>query len=367
MKGLKILAVLLLIAAVLLATGCERKIVNEAANSSSADQNLAGCFACHGELALNGAIMTAQGEWANSVHASGDRVDYTNRDAPNDCANCHDHQGFIAAIGQSDLEPAYEYPGAIHCFTCHAPHTNGDMRLRTTEAVTLLDGSTFDHGEGNLCAHCHHSRVVGTDITDNFNVSSSHWGPHHGPQGDVINGTGGYEYAGVNYTSSPHKSVVTNACVGCHMAQEEIMDGYKVGGHSWNMEDAETGTNMAAGLCGATDCHGSTVKDYDFTADMDYDGNGEIEGFQTEFDGIHEHLGELLVNAGVLTASGSPKTGVIADGGVAGALFNYLMTEEDRSHGVHNFNYERELLESSINYLESQAKQGDLVASSSHK
>ena len=47
MKGLKILAVLLLIAAVVFVMGCERKIVNEAANNNTASQDLAGCFACH--------------------------------------------------------------------------------------------------------------------------------------------------------------------------------------------------------------------------------------------------------------------------------------------------------------------------------
>ncbi len=35
----------------------------------------------------------------------------------------------------------------------------------------------------------------------------------------------------------------------------------------------------------------------------------------------------------------------------AGALWNFLMVEEDRSHGIHNPQYARDLLQSSIDYF----------------
>jgi len=60
--GLTAMLILVLI------TGCERKVVNE----SVADENLQ-CFACHGDQDFE--LVAAQGQWAHSVHASGDNSD----------------------------------------------------------------------------------------------------------------------------------------------------------------------------------------------------------------------------------------------------------------------------------------------------
>src|SRR5262249_36963013 len=47
-------------------------------------------------------------------------------------------------------------------------------------------------------------------------LSSSRWGPHEGPQSDVYSGKGGYQFAGLAYSSSAHASL-PDACVSCHM------------------------------------------------------------------------------------------------------------------------------------------------------
>ena len=89
---------------------------------------------------------------------------------------------------------------------------------------------------------------------------------------------------------------------------------------------------------------------YDFTADMDYDHDGDTLGFQSEMLGMLDSLKTLLYNAGVLDDSYEPiDTTVSAD--VAGAVYNYLIVEEDRSEGVHNFKYESGLILSSIEYM----------------
>jgi len=211
----------------------------------------------------------------------------------------------------------------------------------------MEDGSVFDHGGANLCANCHHSRRSATiDIADNTEVSS-HWGPHHSPQGDLVNGTNGYEYDGYTYETSTHATAIEGACVGCHMAQVRTHNGYDVGGHSFNMEDEEG--NDVSGFC--EDCH-ADADGFDFTANADYDHDGEIEGYQTEAEGLVDSLRTLLFTAGIIDDEDHPISQTIADENVTGALFNFLVVHEDRSHGIHNFKYTVDLLQSAIEYMD---------------
>jgi hypothetical protein len=127
-------------------------------------------------------------------------------------------------------------------------------------------------------------------------------------------------------------------------------EGYDVGGHSWNMVSLTDEEVTLAGVCSNASCH-PTADGLDFLADFDYDDDGTIEGYQTEIDGLLEELATLLVAQGVLSGSGAPTSGTIADGHLAGAVWNYVSIEEDRSHGVHNFSYIRSLLDASIDYV----------------
>lgn len=337
------LALLSLALLALVVVGCEREITGDV---ELADISSEGCFDCH-----NGQLDQAQGEWANSIHASGNNVDYTNRGG-SDCTRCHDQQGFISFLATGELpDEAFSTVSAIGCFTCHNPHETGGFDLRTSAAYTLEGGDVFDHGKANLCVNCHHSRLAASSITAN-QATSRYWGSHHGPQGDLINGSNGYEFPGLGYTfpSSPHAGQVRDACVGCHMGNVRTHDGYDIGGHSWNMVSLTDEEVTLVGVCADGSCHPG-VTSFDFTADEDYDGDGTTEGYQTEIEGLLEDLATLLTAQGVLSG-GSPTTGTIADQNLAGAVWNYVMVEEDRSHGVHNFNYIRSLLEASIDYVE---------------
>ncbi|UCC78920.1 MAG: hypothetical protein JSW64_11635 [Candidatus Zixiibacteriota bacterium] len=343
MKKTTITLMIFVSAAFLIFIGCERKVIIE-----NSEVSLTGdCFSCHGE---DGLLLAAQGEWLNSVHASGTSVDYTNRGG-SDCSKCHSHQGFLEFLETGEVSPPYDQVSAIHCFTCHAPHETGTLELRADEPVELQNGEIFDYGKGNLCVHCHYSRFDVRTITDNYEQTSSRFGAHHGPQGDLIAGTGGYEIDGYSYRNSGHATAVRDACAGCHMGQpERIHDGYKIGGHSFNMVDEDTGSDLSV-LCQA--CH-SDIDDYDYTADADHDYDGEIEGYQTEVDGLLDSLAILLIAEGVLDSTNHrPIEDItIADGNVMGALHNYGIVEEDRSHGIHNYKYIVDLLQSSVDYLD---------------
>jgi hypothetical protein len=330
-------------AALMLFVGCERKVVIENETSEFTD-----CFVCHGDN--DALIVTAQQEWRNSVHGSGANVDYTNRST---CPECHNHQGFLEFLATGEVNAPYENVTAIHCFTCHAPHTTGTLALRVEGPYELMNGVDFDHGEANLCVNCHHSRFDVSEIVDGWEMTSTRFPAHHGPQGDLIEGTGGFEITGYTYAQSTHKNVVEDACVGCHMSNPEQHEGYRIGGHSWNMEDPETGYNLYE-TC--VECHDAAedVEDFDFRAitdSTDYDFDGTLEGYQTEVDGLLDSLAVLLVAEGALDDDHSPIEQVFADANVAGSMHNFGIIEEDRSRGVHNFGYIVSLLQNSIDYL----------------
>ncbi|MEW5924895.1 MAG: hypothetical protein AB1746_13005 [Candidatus Zixiibacteriota bacterium] len=314
--------------------GCDREVINEPQDEQVSYNS---CFTCHGE---DGYILAAQGEWLNSIHASGNNVDYTNRGG-SDCSQCHDHQGFLEYLETGSVSAPYDNVSAIHCFTCHAPHTRGNLTLRIDDPYVFKNDVTFDHGAGNLCVNCHHSRFDVRDVVDSVEVGER-WGPHHGPQGELVQGTGGYEFDGNAYGNTGHYNVGEgNACIGCHMGNPRTHVGYKVGGHSFNMVDEESGATLV-GICQG--CH-PTAESYDY------------DGIQTEVTALLEDLKNLLFDAGILIEDGTPPDtiigdAIIADKNIAGALYNFVLIEEDRSEGVHNPAYVVDLLETSIDYME---------------
>ena len=355
----KVPTLLLLALAVLFlaaVTGCERKVEGTVAVEETVSDQ---CFNCH-----NGQLDAMQGEWANSIHASGANVDYTSRDG-SDCVRCHNQEGFITWVNTGTLLASAGNAKAIGCFACHNPHENGDLRLRTEAPVTMAAGDVFNVGRANLCARCHQSREYPT-ITDNFVITSSRFGPHHGPQGDLLIGSVGYEgFSGFVAGNSLHKDVITNGCVGCHMNYANTHEGYDVGGHSWNMRDEASPPNSLAADCKASGCHDagalaftnptSTSEPYNYkltTGAVDWDDDGVVEGYQAEMEGMLDSLATLLDLQNILNpATGLAVTGTYADGDLVGAYWNYITVEEDRSLGIHNWEYMASLIEASRDYV----------------
>lgn len=338
-------------------TGCERKVEGTVAVEDTVSDQ---CFNCH-----NGRLDAMQGEWNNSIHASGANVDYTSRPAPNNCQRCHNQDGFITWINTGTILATATNSKAIGCFACHNPHEFGDMRRRTEAPVTMVSGAVYNVGTGksNLCANCHQSREAAAVITDPYTITSSRFGPHHGPQGDFLIASNGYTgFAGFTPTASLHRDVLADGCVTCHMGYANTHEGYEVGGHSWNMKD-EAGNNLTAN-CKSSGCHDAGAlaftnstdpvgKPYDFkltTGAQDWDKDGAVEGYQTELEGMLDSLRTLLTVQNIYNpANGLAKTGTFP-GPLAGSYWNYIMVEEDRSEGIHNWEYMRGLLQASIDY-----------------
>ena len=335
-------AVLIAVMALIALAGCERKIINEVA---AHDDGLAAsaCFTCHGDD--NFALIAAQRQWANSLHASGAHMETSSS-----CQPCHTNEGFVAMATGDSVESEHFTP--ISCFTCHAPHTTGNLGLRLTTAVTLGNGEQFDRGAGNLCANCHKSRRdVNTYVFDGVKLTTR-FGPHHSNQSDMLAGTGGYEYDGYQYLNSAHTGVADEGCIDCHMTATGTL---VTGGHAFNMEEEEAGENLVG--CNVSNCHGLTgeLEEFNRNAVTDYDDDGTVEGVQDEVDGLIIKLQDRLLAAGLIKASGetyAPTNNlVVSDADSAGAVYNWLFAYEDRSLGVHNTKYAAGILQSSINFL----------------
>ncbi len=297
-------------------------IVLSGTASVFAQVQVADCMGCHNDTTL---ITGKQTAWSESTHGTGEAY---KRGTSAGCAGCHSGGGFSAMVA-AGLTPdtvttGDPNPTRQDCRACHQVHTSytgADWALETTAPVPLFafEDVTFNGGKGNLCANCHQPRrmIDEPDADGNINVSSSHWGPHHGPQSAMLLGVGG---ALVEGEPSDHATVVPDTCVSCHLGV-----------------DATHTFEPAVATCAF--CHEDAE-------------NFDIEGVQTEVAGMIEELGELLKGKGLLDEEGEPVPGLYP-AAQASALWNYIFIAiEDGSQGVHNADYTKAMLEAAIEALQ---------------
>jgi hypothetical protein len=220
-----------------------------------------------------------------------------------------------------------------------------------TDIQPLLNGASYDLGAANICSACHHSRRnVETYVAIDVVEMDERFGPHHSPQADMLIGSNGYEYSGYTYEQLTfHKAATEDACLDCHFRTSV---GYVLGGHSFNMAHTPEGggeEEINTDGCNIDACHAGNLADFNYHT------------IQDSVDTLAAQLQQLLVDADLLEFNvdeGSwlpPEREVLSrdePGDSAGAVWNYLMAVEDRSHGVHNSKYIIGLLESSIEFLQ---------------
>lgn len=297
-------------------------------------------------------------QWKNSPHNYDQYTAAHGAPTREDCGVCHSALGFAAKF-DSNLEFDPAAPGNISCAACHEPHT---AELHSTATVTLENGDVIsDGGTGKLCMNCHRSRRDAATYTTQY---ASHFGPHEGPQADVLAGTNAVTF-GQNIPSSTHIKVVGNSCVTCHMAPTPG-DGVApnpsdpsqygrdhIGGHTFMV--SYTGDQGEVDLVGACQtCHGNVTSFADFKASEDYDADGNIESIQDEVKGMLEEIGMLLppLNEETVTVTADYTPVQLK------AAYNYLMIEADGSFGIHNAKFTIGLLKATYNALTT----GDLGA-----
>ena len=267
------------------------------------------------------------------------------------CAPCHSGAGYVK--WNYDGRPVNEYglPGSIDdppaattitCATCHDPHDATNSHQLRFEDTQLGDGTpiTFElYGTGSQCMECHRSRRFAFEYASDIGNASSHYGPHHGPQADMLIGANVPDF-GIQLPTSPHSVATENACVDCHMAGE-LTDPEGninlVGGHSFNMNDAEGNDHVEA----CAPCHGNignSFKDkkYYINGNADLDGNGIAEGLQLEVHGIMDLLHAELPQDANGNVTIIEDSSIILTPEIMRAGYVYFWVEEDRSFGIHN-------------------------------
>jgi len=296
------------------------------------------CRQCHN---FSDTIVAKIFQYDASQHATGSTT-FENR---NTCAPCHTSQGFqeVVATGADTTLVAVNDAAPINCRTCHnihATYTSADWALKTTAPYklkidpTITMDFTADGGSANLCGRCHQPRKTSPWVTnptgnDSLKITSSRWGPHHGPQSTVLGAVGAFAF-GTPYTwGNVHKT--QTACMMCHGAKAA---GNLTGGHTLWIANEEEGDNLNG--CNVTDCHGGAMTSAVMVAKQE-----EVLAKLTT-------LKDKLVAKGVLNAT----TGLVITGKHTqkqmAVVWNYNLIEADRSEGMHNFAYVNDVLDKSI-------------------
>ncbi|MFA5817454.1 MAG: hypothetical protein WC865_17770 [Bacteroidales bacterium] len=310
------------------------------------------CVKCHNQATFS----AVEAQFETSLHNEGHTWTATNYGGRNPCAMCHSYQGYVETklTGRDSMSAPARIPVALQCDACHDFHGTLDSTdfpnyaLGHTEPVSLIfdnHKSTIDFGNSsNACTYCHQARSSSEfplpltgDTT--YAITNSRFGPHYGVQGNLLNGSQGWEYAGsMAYTNTNHKGVAT--CAMCHMAKGE---GTEVGGHTWRIKN-EDGSKV--NLTGCKKCHTDAT-------------STDVNGKQTEIAGLLGQLKTKLIEKKLLNADTGlawPYNNASGKGArwtlkEAGAFFNYKMVKEDRSSGVHNYKYVKALLVNSLGAL----------------
>ncbi len=299
------------------------------------------CLKCHSE----DQILTVQVQFKQSQHKSGEiAVAYAG--GRESCARCHSHEGFLNYAFTGEVDGDVSGPQAWECSTCHKIHETfeesfegPEYTLRLADPVAFIFDTAVvaDLGTGNLCANCHQSRRAEPNIDApgaKYEITSTHYGPHHGAQANVVWGAG-FAELGSGYAepgSHPHAGA---GCTGCHMGSygENEEEGF-LGGHTFKPVTCN-------------ECHSSADANYDFA------------GVQEEVEGLLVELRDLLLDQGVLAADTADDESVSYhpvtaefDMAQVQAFFNWVGLEEDRSKGAHNPKYVKTLLENTIAEIE---------------
>ncbi|MBE0566038.1 MAG: hypothetical protein IH621_08785 [Krumholzibacteria bacterium] len=324
-KTLKTLFIVAGMLALVSLGACTREITTV----QQVDPGASNCFSCHSDQETW--LISIERQWTESRHGEGE-VAFEGTRA--NCAVCHSSDGFLAYLAGEEVT-GYANPAPIHCFTCHAPHSEGDFGLRVTGAVALLEGTAYDIGTGNMCVRCHQSRTnVTTALVGDVSVNNR-FGPHYGPQSDMLFAANMYEYDGYTYEETPyHRTMTDNGCVDCHMADTGY---FTLGGHSFDMQGEVEG-EIELNTFGCVGCH-------EDLEDLNYN------GFQDSVASLMGDLEALLLAAGMINSSGTPQSGTLSADS-AGALFNWRAVRLDRSLGIHNPKYIIGLLQSSIEFMQ---------------
>jgi hypothetical protein len=345
--------------------------------TESANLDVAVCATCH----QDGHFHNRPKQWRLGPHGADDKyLEVSIEEAPNaSCAKCHSPASFVDNLKGKALTRLEA--GRLTCQACHDPH-NVAMFPAQAHQVRIYDNVTLDdsvnpnsppvlagQGTSALCMYCHNARrsPPPTYVSTGSNATRL---PHESTATDVLLGLRASTnvqaivdgvtntIASVKLENSAHSGVAK--CVNCHMYNAGVNT---VGDHTFSMTDED---NLAA----CNQCHTGVdpVSDFDHVSVLvagrpnggDYDGDGVVNGVQTEVDGVLQHLMDKMFATGMNTngtggAIWSGYTNAVAFpiifAAQRNAAWNEFLIERELSHGVHNTAFTVRLLQWSYTVL----------------
>lgn len=314
------------------------------------------CQECHGSD-----HTTFWADWAGSGHGTV-TSGYPGGSNPS-CTRCHSGNGFID-FASGDTPTTYTDDLIdINCVACHDPHNATSLhQIRKADSATLPDGTVVTTGGlGILCQNCHTGRRSDEDIAEQVTLGDGHFGSHHGNQGSMLHQAvvvKDVAPAGFVWSNSNHR-LIEDSCATCHLQGEE---------------DVKTGHAFEPSVEACEPCHGVIADFDDIIAKNDYDGDGMVDGVQTEVHGLIDVLFDGLMATGIdttgytddddyatlLHAAGAPADSVSVWAGLTAGLtpqmvresaFNLSAVLYDHSYGIHNFAFIVQLLQQSYKHV----------------
>jgi hypothetical protein len=324
----------------------------------NADVGAEKCGQCHGEPWRHSKFqqyensMHSEIVWSSSFAQAPTNAEFGKNTLGN-CIRCHDGQGYVnftKGVGTNTNGMTQAQLQNVTCATCHDPHGNSNeysLRNRPTGSDTLGNGYSYTNlgGSGKTCMDCHKARRNNVTYCAT-RVTSSTWGPHHNGQSDILLGQNAAAFT-VPYMSGSHKNI-SNTCVTCHMAPTTdtgTVTRDKVGGHTWNLHDAASNYDHVAGCVG---CHPGVTKFTDFMATADFDGNGQVQSWVQEVQGLEHALAWYLPPTGTDSVAWQLIAADSFNVNLRKAYWNWQLIEGDKSSGMHNPFYTVQVLQQSI-------------------
>ena len=327
----------------------------------------ASCVACHNND-LRGEIAAA---FETSLHRIGETWEERGfYFGGTSCSKCHSGLGYEEFIETGSITPSPDLEVPLSCNSCHSNHDTFDFEndgpdyaLRNTDptSLDLAPSINLDFGDAsNNCITCHQPRnsyeIPTLNADGTYVVTSSRFGPHHGPQSTMLEGILGAEITFEGAEAYPaagsagHRT--GSSCVQCHMAESEDIE---LGGHSWNVFDDA-----------CVRCHPALDEATGFTDDMTtlLALLQQVEGVAYEVDAetgdpVFDENGDYIPTTEVVVgiirpgSESSTNSGIFSDV-AAMAAWNYKSVYEDQSKGIHNPNYTKALLKNSIQALQNE-------------
>jgi len=310
------------------------------------------CARCHD----SGSHHVFPYQWARSAHPDSAEAAHSSS-----CVQCHTGEGFVAVTidGKPASSVDYHDASGITCSACHDPHDSDfPHQLRTAGPATLPNDYVFENaGLGGLCMQCHNGRRADAE----GDALTNRRGLHHGPQADMLAGQSAASFGLPFNGNSAHTTIVEDTCVDCHMAPQDTLTD-DVGQHTFAMRNdmgtADPSDDIINAINACDICHPG-LDAYDREARGDYDGDGAVDGIQTEVRGLLALLQSGIVSTldsaaivyemdshgYILVDSTSDYTSLPED--FRRALFNYNYVINDGSYGIHNTSFAVQLLQRS--------------------